>query len=253
VETLQHYGALLVRLDQQPFLPYAFTERVRRLRRTMEKRTGVSGPVPGADEERAELDRALNRLEERARWLALWLGDGESDHPQRAATNDGLRRAAGHLIGTTNYLNGSSPEDALPLHVFYDRDWRALDVAVTHLLAGDARQAIAALKNDETGLHGAWCALDMSYPVYHRNTVGGRSPGRHDLFWGRDRTAMLTDVWAELHSLQDKLGRGVTGFGAEISALEEKRQAVADAYRKAIAELADAIQTATALLPRGAP
>jgi hypothetical protein len=60
---------------------------------------------------------------------------------------------------------------------------------------------------------------------------------------------MLTDVWAELHSLQDKLARGVVGFGAEITALEEKRQAVADAYRKAVAGLAEAVDTATALLP----
>jgi hypothetical protein len=165
------------------------------------------------------------------------------------AVNDCLRRSANHLIANTNYLNASSPEDALPLHTFYDRDWRALDAALAYLEAGDAWQAIAALTNDETGIGGAWCALDMSYRVYHRHTVGGQSPGRQDLFWGRNRTAMQTDVWAELHSLEDKLGRGVTDFGAEIYALEEKRQAVADAYCRAVSGLAEAVDSATALLP----
>jgi hypothetical protein len=91
----------------------------------------------------------------------------------------------------------------------------------------------------------------MSYPVYHRNTVGGRNPGRGDLFWGQDRTAMLTDVWMELHSLRDKQGRGGSDFGEEIYALEEKAQAVADAYRLAITDLAEAVRVATALLPKG--
>jgi Iap family predicted aminopeptidase len=249
VETLQFYLALLVGFDQQPFLPYDFTERARSLRSTLEECSGVAGRIPGADEERAELRRALDGLEARGRRLALGLADGDADAARRAAVNDGLRRAAGHLIRNTNYLNACSPEDALPLHVFYERDWRALDAAVGCLTAGDAQGAMAALMHDETGVHGAWCALDMSYPIYHRNTVGGRNPGRRDLFWGEDRTAMLTDVWAALHALEDKVARGVADFGAEIHDLEGKRGAVADAYRRALAGLADVVRTATALLP----
>jgi len=247
VETLQRYGSLLMRLDGQPLVPYAFGERVRSLRRTMTRRPGRGGAVPGAGRERAALAQALDRLEERAARLTL-VGGVETE-PQRMATNDALRRAAGHLIGHTNYLNASSPEDALPLHVFYHRDWRALDAAVTNLRGGDAEAAIEALTDGETGVHGAWCALDMSYRVYHRNTVGGRNPGRRDLYWGQDRTAMLIDVWAELQTLEDKLARGVTDFGAEIMALEEKAHVVADAYRGALAALTDTVETATALLP----
>jgi hypothetical protein len=209
----------------------------------------ASSPIPGADEERAELGRALNRLEARARQLALMPAEGEKNDQKRMAVNDRLRWAAGHLIRNTNFLNASSPEDALPLHTFYDRDWRALDAGLAHLEAGDARQAIEALTNDETGVDGAWCALDMSYRIYHRNTIAVRSPGRRDLFWGRNRTALPTDVWAELHSLEDKLARGVADFGAEINALDEKRQVVADVYRKAIAGLAETVDAATALLP----
>jgi hypothetical protein len=249
-ETLQFYGALLVRLDQQPFLPYDLTERVRSLRSTLEDGPGVKGAVPGADEERAELERALHGLEARARRLAP--ADGAEERAQRLAVNDGLRWAAGHLIRNTNYLNASSPEDAQPLHVFYERDWRALDAAVARLKAGDARGAVWALTDGDAGVYGAWCALDMSYPVYHRNTVGGRNPGRRDLFWGQNRTAMLTDVWVELHALEDKLARGVTDFGAEIFALEGKREAVANAYRGAVAALADVVQAAAALLPGAA-
>jgi hypothetical protein len=60
---------------------------------------------------------------------------------------------------------------------------------------------------------------------------------------------MLTDVWAELHSLRDKLGRGATDFGAEAYALREKREVVAEAYREAIVELAGVVEEAVAMLP----
>jgi Iap family predicted aminopeptidase len=249
VETLQVCGVLLLRLDHQPSLPYSFGERVDSLRRTLTDGQGGADAVQGTDRERANLVRALDRLEERADRLPFVADD--EDRAQRKAMNDALREAAGHLIDQTTYLNASSPDDGLPLHVFYERDWRALDAAVTRLVAGDARAAIGALADGDTGVHGAWCALDMSYPVYHRNTLGARNPARGDLYWGRDRTAMLTDVWQELHSLDDKVARGVTDFGAEIFTLRRKKRAVAEAYREALSELADVIEAVTVRLSDG--
>ena len=246
IETLQVYGSLLLRFDHQSLLPYAFSERAQSLRRRVMPSPGWGGPVPGADEERAALHDALEHLDE---WSdSLGAPQGEDGGAPLAATNDALRRAAGYLIGNTNYLNACSPEDALPLHTFYERDWHALDTAVTRLRGGDARGAMEALMDGDRGVHGAWCALDMSYPVYHRNTVGGRNPGRNDLYWGRRRTAALTDVWLELHALQDKVRRGITDFGAEIGTLEEKKRAAADAYRRAVGDLAAVVETVTACL-----
>ncbi len=247
VETLQLYGTLLVRLDQQPILPYEFTQRVRSLRATIEK-----PPLSAASD--GELDafrRALAELEEQAGyWNALLAQAGGGDlHPAQDALNDRLRQVAAHLIAHTNYLDSTAPEDALPLHLFYDRDLRALDTALTYLAAGDAQRAIAALTNAEDGLHGAKWALDVSYAVYHRRTLDGRNPGRRDLFWGQERTAMITDVWAELHTLQDKLTRGRTDFGAEEYALRIKREAIAAAYRDALRDLRTVIEEATAMLP----
>jgi hypothetical protein len=103
--------------------------------------------------------------------------------------------------------------------------------------------------DDKAGLHGARFALNMSYPVYYRNTLSGRNPGRNDLFWGQDRTPIITDVWAELHTLQDKLARGIRDFGAETYALREERQAVAAAYRDALRQLTGVIHEAAAMLP----
>lgn len=244
-ETIQLYGALLVRLDRQPVLPYQFAERVRSLRATIK-----TPPDGAAEEELAALGRALDKLEQRTDKLNLMLAEvGEAELDQaRDAINDRLRQAAAHLIENINYLSAESPEDAWPLDVFYDRDLRALDTALGHLAAGDAQKAITAITDYKTGLRGAWCALQMSYPVYYRHTVGGRNPGRQDLFWGQDRTAMLTDVWAELHALRDKLSRGVTDFGAEVYAIGEKRQAVAAAYRDAIKKLTSIIEEATDML-----
>jgi len=248
VETVKLYGALLARFDSQVFLPVAFSERVASLRRTLGRDRDAAIPVPRADGERAELDAALERLEGRAEQVAQTLeGVGQSDEKRKAA-NDRLRKAAGHLIRNTNYLNASSPEDALPQHVFYERDWRALEGAAAELRAGNANKAIEILRDDEAGVRGAWCALDMSYLAYHRHTVGSRNRGRQDLFWGKNRTPVMTDVWVELHSLRDKLGRGVSDFGAEIYALEAKAQAVAALYREALTDLAETVDRATALL-----
>ena len=201
----------------------------------------------------ADLRRALERLGQQAkRWSlrSAECGEAEADG-KRDQTNDRLRQAAAYLIENINYLDSTAPEDALPLHVFYDRDLRALDAALAHLAVGEMQPAMAALIDGKTGVHGAWCALDMSYPVYYRNTVGGRNPGRRDLFWGQDRTAMLTDVWAELHSLQDKVSRDIADFGAEAHALRDKRETETEAYREAIIELTGVVDGAVAILSKG--
>jgi Iap family predicted aminopeptidase len=243
VETLQLYGALLVRFDRQPILPYDFTQRVQTLRGTIET------PPPGLDDAvDAEVDglrQALDELEAKAqRW------NSPCDETEAGESlQDLLCQVAAHLISNINYVDATAPEDALPLHVFYDRDLRALGAVLDHLAAGDAQAAIAALTDDKAGLHGARCALNMSYPVYYRNTLAGRNPGRNDLFWGQDRTSMITDVWGELHTLQDKLARGITDFGAETYALREKHETVAAAYRDALRQLTGVINEAAAMLP----
>jgi hypothetical protein len=238
-ETLQVYGALLVRFDRQPILPYDFTQRVRSLRATVE-----NPPVGVAEEELLSLRAELEKLEEsagRSESLTKKVDSGDS-------FNDLVRRVAAHLISHINYLDATGPEDALPLHVFYGRDLRALDRALDRLASGDAQQAMAALTGRKIGLHGARFALNMSYPVYYRNAVAGHNPGRNDLFWGQDRTPVITDVWAELHTLQDKLTRGITDFGAETYTLQEKRDSVAAAYRDALGELTEVIKEAAAML-----
>jgi hypothetical protein len=238
VEALQLYGALLVRLDQQSILPYDFTQRAQSLRATVE---GLDGLASSLDEFERQAE-GLNSL------LAQAAASG-SDR-ERDALNDRLRQAAAHLISFINYLDASAPEDALPLHLFYDRDVRALDAALAHLAVGDAQAAIDDLVDAKTGLHGAKYALEVSYPVYYRHTLGGRNPGRSDLFWGQGRTANITDVWLDLHSLGDKLDRGVTDFDAEAHSLLEKREAVAAAYRDAVAQLAVVLEDAAAMLPK---
>jgi len=60
---------------------------------------------------------------------------------------------------------------------------------------------------------------------------------------------MITDVWMELHTLRDKLSRGVTDFGAEAYALRDKRENVAAAYRDALRGLTGVVKEAVALLP----
>jgi hypothetical protein len=243
-ETVQLYGTLLVRFDRQPILPYELTLRAQSLRATIENPTSET-----MDEELAALRQALDRLEQRSEALNLLLAPEDRTGLAQDAINDRLRQAAGYLIAHLNYLDATAPEDALPLHVFYDRDLRALDAALSHLALGEAQQAMATLTDHETGLRGAWCALEMSYPVYHRHAIGGWNPGRQDLFWGEDRTATITDVWAELHTLQDKLARGVTDFGPEEYALRAKRESVTTVYRSAIRQLTRIVEEAAAMLP----
>jgi len=51
-----------------------------------------------------------------------------------------------------------------------------------------------------------------------------------------------------LHTLRDKLNRGITDFGAKTYALQEKRDTVAAAYRAAITQLTDVIKQASSML-----
>jgi hypothetical protein len=243
VESVQLYGALLVRLDRQAILPYEFTERVQSLRATIE-----NPPDGEAVKALGELRGALDRLEQQAERLNLLRLRVEEAGSEAEAVNDRLRQVAVQLVKQLNYLNAEDPEDALPLHVFYERDLLALDTALAHLAGGDAAQAMVALTDSETGLHGTEYALEVSYPVYYRRTVGAQNPGRQDLFWGEKRTAQLTDIWMELHSLQDKVARGVTDFGAEEHRLREKRQMVAAAYREAVMELGRVVEEAVGML-----
>jgi Iap family predicted aminopeptidase len=247
VETLQLYGALLVRLDRQPVLPYDFMQRVKSLRASLEN----PPPNNAAGGDLEHLKRALAELELQARRFDALrdqaVDEGDATMAQ-VELNDCLRQVAAHLIGHINYLDATEPEDALPRHAICQRDLRALDSALDRLEARDALGAIAVLTDAKTGLRGARCALNMSYPVYCRHSLSGCNPGRNDLFWGQDRTAMVTDVWLELHTLRDKLHRGITDFGAETHALQEKRAVVAAAYRDALRELTDVIKQAVAML-----
>lgn len=247
-ETTRVYGTLLVRLDGQGLLPYEFTQRAKSLRATVE-----STPPGEAGAELAELSRALDTLEERAARMNLLnlLAARLEGAPEEmnVEINDRLREAAGYLVRNVNYLSAAEPENASPLHIFYDRELRAFDAALQRLAAGDARGALEALAHPETGIPGACYAMDMSYAAYHRYYVGGRSPGREDLFWGQDRTAIISDVWAEVRSLRDKLDRGADGFGAEAHALEEKRRVISDAYREAVKGLTGVVEEAARMLP----
>jgi hypothetical protein len=72
------------------------------------------------------------------------------------------------------------------------------------------------------------------------------------LFWGKDRTAVIADVWAELHMLKDKLDRGIEDFSAEMYVLRDQRESVATAYRDAVRQLAQVLrEAADMLLPLG--
>ena len=59
---------------------------------------------------------------------------------------------------------------------------------------------------------------------------------------------MITDVWGELHTVQDKLARGLTDFDAETYALREKHETLAAAYRDALRQLKDVVNEAAAML-----
>jgi len=245
-ETVGLYGTLLLRLDRQPVLPYEFAERARSLRAIT-----VDALSAEAEQEVSRLKEALDGLERRAQRFAALLSelDGLEPGPAWAEINDRLRQTAAHLVENLNYLDGAGPEHALPLHVFYERDLRALDMALEHLTAGEASQAMSTLTDRETGVRGAAYAMTLSYPAYHRFALRNRNPGRDNLFWGRDRTPATVDLWMELHTLQDKLARGVDDYAAEVHTLGEKRRQVAASYREAVATLAGVVEEAADLLP----
>jgi Iap family predicted aminopeptidase len=246
-ETVQLYGTLLLRLDQQPILPYDFTERVRSLEKTVVT-TPSSQPEENIAQLKAklalfnELTGKLHRLTHDPDWLK------HASERAREEVNDTLCQIVGRMVSRVNYISADAPEDALPLHTFYDRDLRALDAALAYLTAGKGREAIAALTDPEAGLCGAAYATELSYPAYYRHTIAASNPTRDDLFWGYQRTAKITDIWAELHTLQDRIDRGIDDFRPEVYILEAKRERVAAAYQQAIAQLTREIEEVIGLL-----
>jgi hypothetical protein len=243
-ETVQVYGALLVRFDQQPVLPFEFSARAHSLRATLEK------PPHGVDGgELARLLAALDLLEQQAGAVAKIMEQAaQSGDDGLAPLNDQLREAAGRLVSGINYLSVNDPDEALPQHVYFERDLRALGAALTELGAGDAAAAISALTDPKTGVRGGSYARAMSYPVYHHQTVSGEKPGRQDLFWGQGRTAEMTDIWMELHTLDDKNAHDVRDYASEWSRISHLRAMVALAYRESLATLARVIEEVVALL-----
>jgi aminopeptidase YwaD len=245
-ETAQLYGASLVRFDRQPVLPYDFTERIEYLRTT------ATAPLCAkAEGEVTLLNEALDQLTARAQEFNRALAATGVERSERPSgnVNDALCAAAAHLVENINYLNPNDPDDALPLHVFYDRDLRALDAALDYLAKNDIGRAITALTNRESGMRGAAYALDISYPVYYRRVIDTCNPGRDDLFWATDRTAALADVWGVLHTLQDKSVREIAEYSAEKATLWTKREQLGELYREAVERLAAVVAEAAIMLP----
>jgi Iap family predicted aminopeptidase len=241
-ETVRVYASMLMRLDQARTLPYSLTERVKNLRETL-----VNPPGGSAVQEVSALKSTLDRLagEIEAFELRLERDAGEWGGRRPDPLNDQLRSVVSFLTKHTNYLDGADAEDAHALHTYYARDLHALDDAIAHLEAGEIEEAIETLTHRGTGVRGASWATQVSYPVWHRHTVGGSNQGRGDLYWGENRTATVTNIWAELHSLHDKVGRGVAHVGAEIKALRERREAVLAHYRQALRDLREILAAAS--------
>ncbi len=246
-ETVAVYGSMLARLDQAAIPPYSLRARVEALQDTISE-----PPDEGASGEIEALVNSLGRL-----LAAAEAFDRDAESLRRAgsereldAAADRLRSAASFLTGQLNFLDGAEAEDAHPLHVYYARDLRALDAALGHLASGRGDEAVATLRDPERGLRGASWAPEMSYPVWYRHTCGGSNQGRRDLYWGKNRTARVTDAWAILTSLRDKLDRGMGDFGAEIYSLCRKRAEVLRDYLESLRMLTGAIQQAAELLSR---
>jgi hypothetical protein len=244
-ETVAIYGSMLARLDQAAIPPYSLRARVEALRGTI-----AESPDEGASEEIEALTNSLQRLlaagdafDREVESLGRAVSEGEMD-----TAADRLRSAVSFLTRHLNFLDGAEAEDAHPLHVYYARDLRALDAAIAQLASEHGEEALATLRDPEHGLRGASWAPEMSYPTWYRHTCGGSNQGRSDLFWGKDRTARVTDAWAILTSLQDKLDRGIWDFGAEIHTLRRERAEVRRDYRESLRMLTGVIHQAADLL-----
>jgi len=143
------------------------------------------------------------------------------------------------LITASYYVETDFPDLTHFEHFLWQREWAALDKAITALQAGQAAAAIDALTAHHVGVQGGWYALQVSYPVYHRHI---RQSDLTDWLWAEGRVILLHDVWIELHHLQDKLARGVTNFNPEITALSRKRATALAGYQASLKRLQAVLQ-----------
>jgi Iap family predicted aminopeptidase len=236
-EILKLYGAMLIYLDQQPVAPYDFAERAGSIQNSLDPQIAQTFGV--------DLSPLLTALTDFERWAAKmeeqikWINTQPDAIPteQIIAFDNRLRAAIGCLLPALYYTEADFPDTGRYEHLLWQRELLALDQALSCLEQADASGAIAALTNRETGVQGGWYALQTSYPVYHRNTLGSRNPARSDLLWGQGRTIPFNDVWIDLHNLQDKLRRGLTGFAPEIYALRQKRAEALAGYKVSLERL----------------
>jgi hypothetical protein len=247
-EILKLYGTLLIELDRQPAAPYNFSERADSIRVSLDVRVAQAAGV-----DLSTLTAALDALTDWARQIEARIEQANTQpetfsQQELVKFNDQLRATVQHLLPALYFTEGDFPDSGRYEHLLWQQEWLALDRSAACLEQGDAQGAIEALTGRETGVRGGWYALNVSYPVYYRNTEGSRNPARSDLLWGKDRTIPFNDVWAELRSLQDKLRRGTTNFGSELYTLRQKQARAAADYRAALERLTELLREAVSQL-----
>ncbi len=250
-EAVRLYGSLLVRLDQQPLLPYSFGARAEAMR------ASVDWELARSEELAPQLADALERLAERAsqveRTVAAANSRGWPDlspHQEGVdAANQELRQAAAYLLRHCSYLGGDFCHTVLYRHEHRQQHLAALKQAVAALEVGDARQALVALTDRQTGLPGAFFGQYASYRTYHHFVVGAVSPGRPNLFWGRDRALPTLDCWTLIADLKDKLARSVTDFDVELFQLCAWHEEMLGLLHRDLSYLINTADTAAKLLP----
>ena len=236
-EILKLYGTLLSRLDQLPVVSYSFSERAHSIRASLSAEVAhlAGADLPALEKTLSDFEGWAGQLETRIRQIN---SAGES-LPAEAATalNDQLRAMAAQLLPLCYFTEADFPDSGQYEHLLWQKELLALDQAYACLEQGDAAGAVAALTDPASGAQGGWYALNFSYPVYHRSIRDACHPARADLFWGRERTIPINDIWLELHHLQDKLARGLRDFAIERHTLQAKREAAAAGYRAALERL----------------
>ncbi len=243
-EILKLYGTLLVSLDQQPGVPYNFSERSQSIRTSLDDdfAQDVGAEVFALDKTLLAFDLWAEKIEGQIRQTNQ--PDGAVSPDTLVKLNDYLRDVTRKLLPSLYFIEGDFPDTGQYEHRCWQREVIALDKAIASLEAGDGTGAIAILTDQETGVLGGWYAPYVSYPVYHKNIHQSRNSARTDLYWGKDRTIPLTDIWAEIQILQDKNQRGLTDFAPEIYALRQKRDVAAAGYRAALQKLSRLLRVA---------
>jgi hypothetical protein len=245
------YGALLIRLDRTPVVPYDWTTRAAAMRASVDwERAAATGLAQ-------ELDEALNHYAARASqtvaavagrnrqgWPKIPTGAKEID-----AINQGLRATAAYLLAHCSDLGGDFCHTVMLRHQARQGNLVALEEALAALDAGDGHAALESLTDRKTGLANAYFGQYVSYPTYYHYTVGAVNPARPHLFWGKKRALPFIDCWMLLHEVKDKLARGIDGFGPEIEILTRLRDTEQSAYRDDLSYLAQVARQAAALLP----